>query len=83
MRNAKIKTLVDKIRTFAILTPENPEGQDISAEQNNKLLAQFKGVMKRGNVPCYPIEGRYEKVKEQSFLLINISLRGVTNYAQI
>lgn len=62
-----------KIKTFAVMTPENPDAKTIPAEKNNKLLALFKVYLKQMHIQYIPIEGSFG-AKEHSFMLFNLSL---------
>ena len=61
-----------KIRTFAVLSAENPMGMKNSATENNKNTAELKSKLKELGVQYVPIEGKYGNI-EHSFMLFNIA----------
>ncbi len=61
-----------KIRTFAVLSAENPMGMKNSATENNKNTAELKSKLKELGVHYVPIEGKYGNI-EHSFMLFNIA----------
>lgn len=61
-----------KIRTFAVLSAENPMGMKNSAAENNKNTAELKSKLKELGVQYVPIEGKYGSI-EHSFMLFNIA----------
>ena len=62
-----------KIKTFAILTAENPGRMEYSAEENNKRTDRLKQMFKQANVQYTPIQGFYDR-KEHSFICFNVTL---------
>lgn len=79
-KSALFGDITGKIRTFAIMTPENPNGETVDAQLNNKLVKGFKSTLKTVYIQYIPIEGSYN-VKEHSFMLINIPLSTATHLA--
>lgn len=61
-----------KIRTFAVLSAENPMGMKNSSAENNKNTAELKSKLKELGVQYVPIEGKYGNI-EHSFMLFNIA----------
>lgn len=61
-----------KIRTFAVLSAENPMGMKNSATENNKNTAELKSKLKELGIQYVPIEGKYGNI-EHSFMLFNIA----------
>ena len=61
-----------KIRTFAVLSAENPMGMKNSASENNKNTAELKSKLKELGVQYVPIDGKYGNI-EHSFMLFNIA----------
>lgn len=82
VKSALFGDVSGKIKTFAIMTPENPMGVEASAPDNNKALKTFKSTLKGGAVQYVPIEGSYGGNKEHSFMLFNIPLKTAINLAQ-
>lgn len=69
------------IKTFAIITPENPMGVQLSVEENNKLTVQFKEDLRRRGISYTKISGSYGN-KEKSYLLYNVTIKEVTDFAK-
>lgn len=61
-----------KIRTFAVLSAENPMGMKNSSAENNKNTTELKSKLKELGVQYVPIEGKYGNI-EHSFMLFNIA----------
>ena len=62
-----------KIRTFAILSAENPNDTQLSSEENNKRTERLKRIFKQMGIQYIPFQGMYNR-KEHSFIAINLSL---------
>ena len=62
-----------KIKTFAILTAENPGDKQYTAEENNKRNARLKEMLKQMAIQYIPFQGVFNR-KEHSFIAINLSL---------
>ena len=90
-RESKVKRLFkapsqSRIRTFAILSPENPDGQEASKEENAKNTDNLKKQLsyikperierslESGGFSYYKVKGRYNGIIEHSFLIFNLSL---------
>ena len=61
-----------KIRTFAVLSAENPMGMKFSAKENNDNTRELKSKLKEMGIQYVPIEGKYGNI-EHSFMLFNIT----------
>jgi hypothetical protein len=75
--NSKVKQALfgdssGKIRTFAVLSAENPMGMKNSASENNKNTRELKQKLKELGIQYVPIEGKYGNI-EHSFMLFNIT----------
>ncbi len=68
-----IKGTNKNVRTFAILTPENPMGKSWTPEQNKEARKEFERVLKVGNFRWFPIKGKYDN-RENSYIIYNIPL---------
>ena len=73
--NSKVKQALfgdtsGKIRTFAVLSAENPMGMKNSASENNKNTTELKQKLKELGIQYVPIEGKYGNI-EHSFMLFN------------
>lgn len=62
-----------KIKTFAILTAENPSAKQYSAEENNKRTERLKQLFKQSGIQYISIQGFYGR-KEHSFICFNLTL---------
>lgn len=71
----------EKIKTFAIMTPENPLGKELSAEENNKRLKDFKNDLRQRGIQYTKITGSYGN-KEHSFMLYNVAYKEVETLAR-
>ena len=69
-----------KIKTFAIISPENPMGISYSRKENEKRLIQFKDYLRFGSYSYTQIKGRYGNI-EHSFIIVNIRLQDAKAYA--
>lgn len=49
-----------KIKTFAIMTPENPMGKALSPEDNNKRVDDFLNHTRHANIQTIPINGMFD-----------------------
>ena len=65
------------IYNFAIGTPTNPDGQELKANENNKLIEKFKKIMDQKNMVYKPIKGKYSGTTEKSFVIFNINIKTV------
>ena len=63
-----------KIKTFGIFTAENPLGNSLAPDENNRLTNQLKGILSKSHLQYVPISGMCDIGDEHSFLVINISL---------
>ena len=75
--NARVKQALfgyisGKIRTFAVLSAENPMGMKNSAKENNNNTKELKAKLKEMGIQYVPIEGKYGNI-EHSFMLFNIT----------
>ena len=75
--NARVKQALfgdisGKIRTFAVLSAENPMGMKNSAKEKNNNTKELKAKLKEMGIQYVPIEGKYGNI-EHSFMLFNIA----------
>lgn len=63
-----------RILSFMIITPENPMGKATDEHQNKILREKFLKEMKELGHPTMSIKGVYNHNKENSFLVLNVSL---------
>lgn len=73
IKSALYGDVTGKIRTFGIMTPENPMGVQYSNEDNNKLHKAFKEILSKMHVQYIKQLGSFGN-KEHSYVLVNVSL---------
>ena len=62
------------IKTFAILTGENPMGHRLTSEENIALNDSFASDLQRQHFRYFPITGSYNGNPEKPFMVFNIGL---------
>ena len=75
VKSALFGDVTGKIKTWAIITPENPLGKEATPQENNKRIDNFKYALKKLNLTYTRIEGRYGGNNEHSFMVFNLRLR--------
>lgn len=70
-----------RVKTFAIISVENPMSKTFSREENNKRDEKFKEELRGGNYSYNMQKGWYER-KENSFMVFNISLDSAYYFSQ-
>ncbi len=70
-----------RVKTFAIISVENPMAKKFSREENNRRDEDFKKELRSGNYSYNLQKGMYEQ-KENSFMIFNISLNSAYTFAQ-
>lgn len=70
-----------RIRTFAIISPDNPMGKKATPQENNKARKEFKDTLRAGYYQYTPIKGQYND-PEQSYFIFNISFKGAEYLAK-
>lgn len=80
VKNALFEDASGKIKTFAIISPENPMGMSYSKKENEERLIQFKNDLRFGSYSYTQIKGKYNNI-EHSFLIVNIRLQDAKAYA--
>ena len=73
VKSALFGDVTSKIKTFAILTAENPGDKQFSAEENNKRNDRLKRMFKQMGIQYVPFQGMFNR-KEHSFIAFNLSL---------
>lgn len=66
--------LVPSVKTFAIITWENPMNKPTNRTFNKKANERFKNILKDGHFSYRHIKGKYDNF-ENPFLILNISLK--------
>ena len=66
-----MKGMVPQIHTFGIMSPDNPQGKQVSSEQNNIARARLKKSLDHMGFGYVTHTGRYGPV-EQAFFIMNI-----------
>ena len=67
------------IKTFCIMTAENPMGETLTSQENKELNNRLERILKIGNYKWFPIKGNY-KTKENSYIIYNISKRDAEDF---
>lgn len=65
------------VRTFAIISPENPMAKPASREDNTESRKKFIEWLKASHIPYFPLDGHYAG-KENSFILYNVDFDTVS-----
>ena len=63
---------VPKIKTVGILTAENPQGNPLPPEENNKRNKELETVLNSYNYSFSKIKGQFDYIKENPFFIFNI-----------
>lgn len=71
----------NRIKTFGVMSPENPNAVQATKEQNEAFYAKFKEMLQKAHIHFYPITGKYQQF-EHSFMLFNISLEDMKYYSK-
>ena len=71
-----------KIKTFAILTAENPYSKKLSRKDNKLKMLDFKTKLKNMGLQYTPIQGHFDDNKENSIIVYNLSYQDAENYAR-
>lgn len=83
-RRQKVKYAIHNIykglKTFGIISPENPMNKEVSDAENERLRARFKRWMKDGYYVFVPLKGKYNR-EERSYFLCNVSFGEIKNLA--
>ena len=69
------------VKQFAIMTPENPMGEELPAEENSKRRKEFERLLNEYGLYAYPVHGVYG-IKEHSYMIFNISLKAAMYLAK-
>ena len=81
MKRALFGDDTGKIKTFAILTPENPNATRAPSEENQKAVKEFKRALGIMSLNYTPIRGSYGE-KENSFIVFNCALSDAKTLAR-
>lgn len=69
-----------QIKTFGILSVDNPMGEIFTLQNNNKARQSLKATLKAAHYQYTNIKGKYVDI-EQSFFIFNISLKSLISLA--
>lgn len=72
---------IGNIKSFGIITSENPDGQQLSASDNKKRQTEFVKNLKDAHYVFVRIEGSYGN-KENPYLIFNIKQDSLMSYAK-
>lgn len=67
--------VLPNVKSFVIITPENPMGEMMSKKENMKRIADFKKYLKDGKYKYIRVKGKYDN-KENPFVVFNVSVSG-------
>lgn len=73
---------VGNIKSFGIITAENPEAKELSAAENKKRQEEFAKILKEAHFLYVPVQGHYSGNKENPYLIFNINREALTAYAK-
>lgn len=62
------------VKSFAIITPENPMGKPLSKKENQKKIDEMKMYLKRGYFQYIRVNGQYGAT-EYPFVIFNINIK--------
>lgn len=71
----------NRIKTFGVMSPENPNAETATKEQNEAYYTEFKKMLQKDHVHFYPVLGKYKNF-EHSFMLFNVSLEDMKYYSK-
>jgi hypothetical protein len=77
--NRMMKGDVDNVNSIGIMTAENPEGQALSPEENNKRMDELKKGIRDAGFGFIKIRGRYGQNNENSIVIPNIDRKTLIN----
>lgn len=69
-----VKNTNRHVRTYAILTANNPMTEPLPKQYNDRLNEKLKAYLKTGNFVWFPVKGKYGS-EEDSFIIYNINLQ--------
>lgn len=64
----------NKVRTFAILSAENPHNKQLTPQENNYRTEKLKSAFREYVLQYKPLQGVYKETKEHSFIVFNCTL---------
>lgn len=75
-KSTRLKTALfnrgSKVRTFALISAENPLNIQATAEENNKYTNKMKEYLKKMALNYIQVEGMYNR-SERSFMIVNLA----------
>lgn len=71
-----------ELQTFGIITPESPNTEESSEEENEKYIAQFEKLLNNHGIIYHEIGGRFANIEENSYLLENINYGDLESIAE-
>lgn len=73
---------IPTVKTIGIMTSENPQGKQLSAEENNKRNKKFEDDLKNLNYSFHKIKGKFEGIKEKPFFIFNIRKEALIKFGE-
>lgn len=68
------------IKTFGVMSPENPNAIQATKEENEKYYSEFKELLKQEHVWYYKVKGKFQNF-ENSFMLFNVTFNDMCYWA--
>ena len=68
------------IGSFALVSPQNPDGEQLTASENKKLYNDFIKTLKQAHIKFVPVAGKYG-IRENTVCLFNVKCDTVAQYA--
>lgn len=68
-------------REFGIITAENPNSQELPAQENKKLMDEFRGLLKKDQLTTVNLDGKFGGNVEHSLLVFDVKLETLKFYA--
>ena len=72
---------IDNIASFAIITAENPNSQELTSKENMRLMRNFTKQLKTSNYKFVNIDGHFGGNVEHSYIIFNVKLHTLKEYA--
>lgn len=72
---------IDNIASFAIITAENPNSKELTRKENGVLMRNFTKQLKTSNYKFVNIDGHFGGNVEHSYIIFNIKVQTLKEYA--
>lgn len=71
-----------ELQAFGIITPENPNSEDVGDEKNQEMRERFEEFMLNHGVIYHEVGGKFAGINEVSYLLENINYEDLESIAE-